>query len=226
MNSLPSTADAAVECNLPPTFDAAFRRQLGELFRWRRDVRRFKSDPLPADSLGQLLQAASLAPSVGLSQPWRFVQVEDPQRREKVRQSFRACNRQALEDYHGERARLYASLKLAGLTEAPLQLAVFCDEGTERGRGLGRRTMPETLHYSVVAAIQNLWLAARSLGIGVGWVSILDPEAVRQALELLEDWRFIAYLCIGFPQEEHLDPELERHNWEAREDPARHLLKR
>ena len=226
MTSLPSTAGVPVENDLPPTFDEAFRRRLGDLFRWRRDVRRFKPDALPPDSLDNLLQAASLAPSVGLSQPWRFVQVEDPARREKVRQSFCASNRQALEDYHGEQARIYASLKLAGLGEAPLQLAVFCDEATERGRGLGRRTMPETLRYSVVAAIQNLWLAARSLGIGVGWVSILDPEEVRQALELPEDWRFIAYLCIGFPVEEHLDPELERHRWEAREDPARHLLKR
>ncbi|MGF1609781.1 MAG: 5,6-dimethylbenzimidazole synthase [Kiloniellales bacterium] len=203
-----------------PRFDTAFREQLEALFRWRRDVRRFRRDPLPDGLLDRLIELACLAPSVGYSQPWRFVVVEDPARRRAVRASFEACNRAALESYHGERARLYASLKLAGLDEAPVQLAVFCDEATECGQGLGRATMPETLRYSVVTAVHGLWLAARAWGVGVGWVSILEPEAVRACLDAPESWRLVAYLCLGYPQEEHEDPELARHGWEQRRDDA------
>lgn len=211
---------------MPPAFDAPFRARLNELFRWRRDVRRFRGDPLPEDLLDALLKAASLAPSVGLSQPWRFVLVEDAARRSAVRHNFETQNREALDSYHGEDAKRYATLKLEGLSEAPVQLAVFCDCETARGKGLGSRTMPETLRYSVVAAVQNLWLAARGHGVGVGWVSILDPEAVREDLELPEDWTLVAYLCLGYPQEEHLDPELERLQWEKREDYRANLIRR
>ena len=204
----------------PPLFDAAFRAQLEALFRWRRDVRRFRRDALQDGLLERLIELACLAPSVGYSQPWRFVVVEDPARRRAVRASFETCNRAALQSFEGERARLYASLKLAGLEEAPVQLAVFCDEATESGQGLGRATMPETLRYSVVTAVHALWLAARAWGVGVGWVSILEPEAVRDCLEVPADWRLVAYLCLGYPQEEHDDPELARHGWERRRDEA------
>ena len=199
-----------------PAFDAGFRDGLAELFKWRRDVRRFRTDPLDEGELDRLIDLARLAPSVGFSQPWRFVKVQDPARREAVRRNFQACNRDALNDYQGERARLYTELKLAGLAEAPVHLAVFCDEATEAGNGLGRKTMPETLRYSVVTAVHGLWLAARASGIGVGWVSILEPHAVKDILEVPESWSLIAYLCIGYPEEEHSDPELERHRWEAR----------
>lgn len=202
----------------PRAFDAEFRDGLAALFRWRRDVRRFRRDPLDEEQLDRLIALARLSPSVGFSQPWRFVKVRDPARREAVRQNFQACNQAALNDYQGERARLYAELKLAGLAEAPVQLAVFCDEATEAGNGLGRKTMPETLRYSVVTAVHGLWLVARAWGIGVGWVSILEPDAIREILEVPESWSLIAYLCIGYPEEEHSDPELERHGWEARRD--------
>lgn len=201
-----------------PSFDAAFQDRLDKLFRWRRDVRRFQKETLPEALLERLLASANMAPSVGLSQPWRFVVVESAERREAVCQNFAHCNREALEDYDDEQARHYARLKLEGLKEAPLHLAVFCDEKTAQGQGLGRKTMPETLHYSVVAAVQNLWLAARCHGIGVGWVSILEPGAIAEILEVSEKWRLIAYLCLGYPAEEHLDPELERHRWESRRD--------
>ena len=85
-----------------------------------------------------------------------------------------------------------------------------------RAHGLGRKTMPETLDYSVVAAVHTFWLCARAANLGVGWVSILDPAQVCRALEVPPAWKLIAYLCVGFPQEEHLDPELERHDWQAR----------
>ncbi|MEM7172204.1 MAG: 5,6-dimethylbenzimidazole synthase [Pseudomonadota bacterium] len=211
---------ASLEAGSPPErspeFDTSFQQQLLDLFRWRRDVRRFRTDPLPDRLVRDLLSMAMLAPSVGLSEPWRYVLVNTPSRREAIRDIFRRCNHEALGDYVGERAKLYASLKLAGLKEAPLHMAVYCQQDPDQGHGLGRKTMPETLHYSVVSSIQTLWLAARAQGVGVGWVSILDPNAVGQVLDIPDDWTLIAYLCVGYPQEEHLDPELARHHWETR----------
>jgi 5,6-dimethylbenzimidazole synthase len=201
---------------LPPVFDARFRRQLEALFRWRRDVRRFRPDPLDPALVDALLALAALSPSVGNSQPWRFVKVDDPVRRRLVRDNFETCNRAALADYSGDRAALYARLKLAGLDRAPVHIAAFVDGGTGRGHGVGRRTMPETLAYSVVGAVSALWLAARAHGVGLGWVSIIDPERVRDILDVPTAWSLIGYLCLGFPEEEHLDPELERFGWQSR----------
>ncbi len=209
-----------------PDFHEDFRARLHDLFLWRRDVRRFRRDPVPAETVKELLSIAVLAPSVGYSQPWRFVSVEDAARRAAVRDNFARCNAEALAQHHGARAELYAQLKLEGLDKAPVQLAVFCDEGTQTGHGLGRRTMPETLRYSVVMAVHTLWLAARARGIGVGWVSILDPEAVNRTLDIPQDWSLVAYLCLGWPEEEHLDPELARSGWEDRQESAGTLLKR
>jgi len=200
----------------PPRFDAAFREQFAELLRWRRDVRRFRADPIPAQLIEKLLALASLAPSVGLSQPWRFVLVETSARRRAIAENFSRANDAALNGYAGERQARYARLKLEGLSQAPVHLAVCADETTGQGHGLGRQTMPETIRYSVVAAIQTLWLAARAEGLGVGWVSILDPEAARATLDLPPGWTFVAYLCLGWPEEEHDDPELERRGWEQR----------
>ncbi|HEY7844125.1 MAG TPA: 5,6-dimethylbenzimidazole synthase [Bradyrhizobium sp.] len=199
-----------------PRFDAAFRERFAELLRWRRDVRRFRPDPIPAPLIEKLLALASLAPSVGLSQPWRFVLVETTARRAAIRENFAKANDSALSGYAGERQARYARLKLEGLSQAPVHLAVCADETTGQGHGLGRQTMPETIRYSVVAAIQTLWLAARAEGLGVGWVSILDPEAACATLDLPSGWTFVAYLCLGWPEEEHDDPELERHGWEQR----------
>ncbi|HEY6983820.1 5,6-dimethylbenzimidazole synthase [Reyranella sp.] len=197
-------------------FDATFRATFRDLVLWRRDVRRFRSDPVPEKLLDDLIELATYAPSVGLSQPWRFVKVKSRRRRRVVWESFAAANARALEGYDGSRRATYAGLKLAGLKEAPIHLAIFSDESTLIGSGLGRQTMPETLRYSVVAAVQTLWLAARAEGLGMGWVSILDPAAVTQALDVPAGWTLVAYLDMGWPAEEHLDPELERHHWEAR----------
>ncbi len=202
----------------PPHFDASFRAALRELVLWRRDVRRFRRDPVDREQVDALIALVAHAPSVGFSQPWRFVHVVSPERRRAVEASFAAANTRAIEGYDGERRAAYARLKLEGLREAPVHLAVFADEATETGGGLGRQTMPETLHYSVVGAIQILWLAARAEGLGVGWISILDPAAVTRALDVPGTWTLVAYLCIGWPAEEHADPELERHHWEERSD--------
>jgi 5,6-dimethylbenzimidazole synthase len=209
-----------------PAFDDGFRAQLQDLFAWRRDVRRFRSDPLPEHTLLRLIETACLAPSVGLSQPWRFVIVDDPARRQAVLDNFSACNAEALEAYQGERAQLYAGLKLAGLREAPGHLAVFADRGTDVGHALGRRTMPEMADYSVVAAITTMWLAARAEGIGMGWVSILDPVIVAEALDIPPDWRLIGYFCIGYPEIEDDRPELERTGWERRRTATDHIIRR
>ncbi len=199
----------------PPIFDSAFRDCLTKLFAWRRDVRRFKPDKVASSLIDDLVRTAALAPSVGNSQPWRFVSVETLSAREAVIANFNACNAAALASYEGERAALYASLKLSGLREAPVHLAVFCDHAAEAGSGLGQKTMPEALDYSVVAAIHTLWLCARAENLGVGWVSILDPRQVCRTLDVPAQWKLIAYLCVGFPSEEHLDPELARHHWQA-----------
>ncbi len=209
-----------------PDFDAPFRDRLADLIAWRRDVRRFRADPVDEALLDRLLDLACLAPSVGNSQPWRFVRVDSPARRGRVAANFEHCNSDALRDYAGERAKLYAQLKLSGLREAPVHLAVFADEATATGEGLGRKTMPETLCYSAVLAVHTLWLAARAHGLGVGWVSILDPEVVAGILEVPPAWRLIAYLCLGRPVEEHMDPELERHGWQAREEDCRRVTVR
>ena len=209
-----------------PKFDDQFRAGFRELLAWRRDVRRFTTQPLDPRIIAELLELARLAPSVGNSQPWRFVLVEDPSRRARVVEDFRRCNDAALAMYSGERASLYARLKLAGLQEAPVHLAVFADETTAAGRGLGRQTMPVTLHYSAVAAVHTLWLAARAYGLGVGWVSILSPVEIARVLDVPESWTLIAYLCIGYPQEEHLDPELERRHWQERYDISTFVLYR
>jgi len=209
-----------------PVFDAAFQAQFEALLRWRRDVRRFRPEALPEGLLERLLALAELAPSVGLSQPWRFVWVTSPGLRGEIIANFEAANAAALADYSDSRAALYARLKLAGLREAPEQLAVFAELAPEAGQGLGRRTMPETLQYSAVCAVHTLWLAARASGIGLGWVSILEPQAVASTLCVPESWCLVAYLCLGYPEEEHLDPELERAGWQDRTPGVTRLLMR
>ena len=208
--------DHAAEAVTERRFDAVFRDEFAELLAWRRDVRRFRPGAVPEPTLDLLLGLTVYAPSVGNCQPARFVRVDDEDRRVAVRANFEAANREALAAYCGERAKLYATLKLAGLTEAPVQLAVFCDETTEQGQGLGARTMPETRRYSAVCALHTFWLAARAHGLGVGWVSILDPARLAETLEVPQTWSFVGYLCVGWPREEHLTPELERAGWQAR----------
>jgi 5,6-dimethylbenzimidazole synthase len=199
-----------------PIFDVAFRARLRELLEWRRDVRRFRRDPLPEGGVERLIETACLAPSVGLSQPWRFVLVDAPERRAAICADFTRCNAAALATQTPDRAAQYARLKLAGLDDAPCHLAVFTDPDTEQGSGLGRLTMPEMIQYSAVAAVHTLWLAARVEGIGMGWVSILDPEAVRAILDVPPSWRLIGYFCLGYPAAEDDTPVLQREGWEAR----------
>jgi 5,6-dimethylbenzimidazole synthase len=220
MNRSDIAANAALD------FDAAFRSRLRDLFRWRRDVRHFRPERVPMAVLDDLLEVASLAPSVGLSQPWRFVTVEDPSRRSAVRASFVASNALALANQDADRAARYARLKLAGLDEAPCHLAVFAEVDPEQGHGLGRSTMPETTAYSAAMAVHTLWLAARAEGLGLGWVSILDPKEITAVLDVPRDWVFIGYFCLGYPQTEDDVPELERTGWEYRRSAATMRIER
>jgi 5,6-dimethylbenzimidazole synthase len=210
----------------PPAFDDTFRERLRALLAWRRDVRRFRREPLPSGAVERLIETACLAPSVGLSQPWRFVLVDDPARRAAIRAVFAECNAAALAAQTPDRAAAYARLKLAGLDDAPCQLAVFADAETAQGHGLGRLTMPEMIAYSAVAAVHTLWLAARAEGIGMGWVSILDPAAAGEIVDVPAAWRLIGYFCLGYAAAADDIPELERERWEQRRPAAEFMVRR
>lgn len=198
------------------TFNDDFRTQFDLLMRLRRDVRRFRTDPVDEAVLARCLATLQLAPSVGLSEPWRVVRVESESARAAALQNFQAANARALSGYSGEKAQLYSRLKLSGMQEAPVQLAVFCDDETSKGHGLGAATMPEMRRYSVVAAIILFWLSLRTEGLGLGWVSILDPVKLSRDLDVPEHWGLIGYFCLGWPEETSDTPELEREGWESR----------
>ena len=198
-------------------FDDAFREQFTHLLRSRRDVRHFRTDAVDPSLVQRLLDTAMLAPSVGFSQPWRWVLVEDPQLRSTITANHDLANDEAAKLYEGEQASQYRGLRLAGLREAPVHIAVFADCATTTGHGLGTQTMPGTLLWSVVMAIYALWLSATAEGLGVGWVSILDPRSVTATLAVPKGWTFVAYLCLGWPEEYPNKPLLETEGWESRQ---------
>lgn len=209
-----------------PAFDADFRERLRQLLIWRRDVRRFRRDPLAEGAIEHLIGMSCLAPSVGLSQPCRFVIVDDPSCRAAIRQNFEIANAAALAAQAPERAARYARLKLAGLDTAPSHLAVFADRTSRQGHGLGRHTMPEMTEYSAVTAVHTLWLVARAEGIGMGWLSILDARAVADTLHAPPHWKFIGYFCLGYPEADDDTPALERAGWEQRQLASSYIIRR
>ncbi len=198
-------------------FSAAERSALYRAIALRRDVRaEFVADPVPDDVLMRVLLAAHQAPSVGLSQPWRFIVIRDPATRGAVHDAFTRANGDAALGYDAATADSYRALRLSGILEAPVNLCVTCTDTPSRGRGLGRQTMPEAARYSTVCAIQNLWLAARVEGLGVGWVSILEPAQLRALLQIPDGAAIVAYLCIGFVSAFSPVADLERDRWETR----------
>jgi 5,6-dimethylbenzimidazole synthase len=189
------------------------------VIRERRDVRNgYLPEPIDDTMLQRLLAAAHHAPSVGFMQPWRFIVVRDASLRKAVHDNFLRANNEAASIYTGERRELYGRAKLEGLLDAPQHLCVVCDPTSERGHGAGRQSMPETAAYSVACAIQNLWLAARAEGIGVGWVSIVDPTAIKNLFRIPANMEFVAYLCIGYVEGFAKVPDFERAGWEQRAD--------
>lgn len=199
-----------------PDFDDAFRAQLANLLTWRRDVRAFRSDPLPETVLGKLIAQAARAPSVGNSQPSRFVMVRSAERRRALVAHVEAEQIAAGEKYDAAERAEYQRLKLHGLAECPVVIAIYCVRDPAEGAGLGRQTMPEALVYSTICAVNTLWLAARAEGIGLGWVSILDPATVSVLLDVPADWHFIGILCLGYPKTEAELPLLHTTGWQAR----------
>ncbi|MEA2138549.1 MAG: nicotinate-nucleotide--dimethylbenzimidazole phosphoribosyltransferase [Solirubrobacteraceae bacterium] len=181
----------------------------------RRDIRRFRPDPVPADVLRRVLEAAHRAPSVGLMQPWRLIVVSELGTRVEIRRlAQRERLRQA--DRFDERARQYLDQKVEGVVEAPLGVCVCCDHGDPDIEILGRGTIPETDVYSTACAIENLWLAARAEGLGVGWVSFYRPDDLRDVLAIPARVDPIAYLCLGWPDERPQRPGLEAAGWSSR----------
>lgn len=190
----------------------------------RRDVRRgYLEEPLDDETLGRILGSTEFAPSVGLAQPWRITIVEELSTRRSIAESFERANAVAKEQYRGDRRAKYDQLKLQGIVDAPIGLCVTAERDPAQGHGLGRQSMPETLRYSAVCAIANLWLAARVEGVGVGWVSVLDPDEVRRIIGFPDDQDFIAWLCVGYVTQFDPIPELESAGWERRGSLADHL---
>jgi len=183
----------------------------------RRDVRSHFIDTAVSDeTLMRILAAGHRAPSVGLSQPWRFIIIRSDTTRKAVHASFVRENERAAAAYADERAAQYRALRLQGILTAPINICVVSDETPPHGHGLGRRTMPQTARYSTVCAIQNMWLAARVEGLGIGWVSILDPEIVRTTLQIPAHCEIVAYLCLGYTSGFAEHPDLEEAGWEQR----------
>ena len=182
----------------------------------RRDVRAFRTDPIPDATLQRILDAAHHAPSVGFMQPWNFIVVHDPATKARVQTVFTRENERAATQFEGARGELYRTLKLEGIMEAPVNLCVTCDRTRSGPHVLGRNTIIDTDIYSTCCAIQNLWLAARVEGVGVGWVSILRNEDLREILGIPEHVIPVAYLCIGYPKEFLDEPELQRRGWAER----------
>ncbi len=197
-------------------FSPAEQEILQRILMARRDVRgnRFRADPIAESDLHTILQAAAWAPSVGFSQPWEFVLITDSATRAQVAASFAAENARAQHLFADEKQRHYQQLKLEGIREAPLNIAVFYRPSAQPV--LGQTSMVEPGEYSVVCAVQNMWLMARALNIGIGWVSILDPSTVKAALNAPAENKLVAYLCVGYVNEFLEQPELETLGWETR----------
>jgi 5,6-dimethylbenzimidazole synthase len=191
----------------------------------RRDVHtRFSAEPLSDEALARLLDAAHHAPSVGMMQPWEFVLIRDPAARRAIHEAFTRANQAASQLYQDDAQRsLYLTLKLSGILDAPLNMCVVCDPTTQRGHGLGRQTMPETPLYSTVCAVQNLWLAARAEGIGVGWISIFEVAELKRLLGIPEHIIPVAYLTIGYVEHFDASSGLEGKGWERRIPLARQI---
>ncbi len=198
------------------SFSDEDRRVIYRVIHERRDVRsHFIGKPIPDDVLGRVLDAAHHAPSVGFMQPWDFLLIESFTIRKQIHDHVQEMKLHA-DIYRGEREAQYKSLKVEGILDAPLNVCITCDRERSKGHGLGRQSDPLTDLYSTVCAVQNFWLAARAESLGVGWVSILDPDTIKQILSIPPHIHLVAYLCVGYASEFRERPELEDRGWESR----------
>ena len=198
-------------------FSEAARAAVYHTIFSRRDVRgQFLPDPVPDEVLARVLTAAHFAPSVGYMQPWSFVVVRDAAVKDKMHAAFREANAEALDLFEAKQQAIYRELKLEGIREAPINLCITCDRDRAGPVVLGRTHNKAMDIYSTVCAVQNLWLAARAEGLGVGWVSIFDKAALRDTLALPDRIVPIAYLCVGYVSHFYDQPELEAAGWRER----------
>jgi nicotinate-nucleotide--dimethylbenzimidazole phosphoribosyltransferase len=204
---------------MPVTNDIAesTREALHEVIRKRRDIRLFRAGlPVPDEVLLRILDAAHHAPSVGYSQPWDFIVVRDLPRRARIRESFLRCRAAEAARYPSPRREQYLAYRLEGIVDSALNLCVTVDLRPADEAVLGTTAQPEALRWSACCAVQNLWLAARAEGVGVGWVSIVEPSVLRRELALPPGVEPVAYLCVGYPVEFRDRPLLEETGWRGR----------
>ena len=205
-------------------FNAEQQSLFESLLMARRDVRGnhfLRDEPVTDEELQRILEAAIWAPSVGFSQPWKFVVIRSTETKNKIAHSFKQENEKAAHLFD-ERQKQYQQLKLEGIHEAPVSIAVYYQAPSKPV--LGQTSMQEMGEYSVVCAVQNMWLMARAMNIGIGWVSILDPDSVNQALNTPVAHKLVAYLCVGKVDEFLERPELEALKWEKRKSLEESLM--
>lgn len=203
-------------------FSEADRAAVYRAITTRRDVRNeFLPEPIPEDLLLRLLAAAHAAPSVGMMQPWNFILLRTIEARQAIHAAFAKANSEAAQHFEGGRRELYSQLKLEGILKAPLNICITCDRSRAGDNLLGRTHQPTMDLYSTVCAVQNLWLAARAEGIGVGWVSIFHEAEVKALLAIPDHVAIVAYLCVGFVDQLYDRPELEVRGWANRLDLAK-----
>ncbi len=198
-------------------FSQAEQRAVYRAIHARRDIRTYRPDPVPDDVLWRILDAAHHAASVGFMQPWNFLLIRDEATRRRVHDHFRVVSAAAAGLYDGDRRQTYLSLKLQGILDAPLSVLITCDTTRGGENVLGRSTIPETDVYSTCLAVQNFWLAARAEGVGVGWMSIMEPPVIREILGIPEHIVPVAWLTVGYPIAFSQTPMLERVGWRSRE---------
>ncbi|WP_103071775.1 5,6-dimethylbenzimidazole synthase [Aquimarina sediminis] len=198
------------------TFTSQEQQLLEEIMMHRRDVRgnHFLDTPIPEEAIDTIIKSALVAPSVGFSQPWEFVLIRDQKTKQAVKATFSEETERAALQFADQKQKEYIKLKLEGILEAPLNIAVFYKP--KEGPVLGQTSMPNMGKYSVVCAIQNMWLMARSLNIGMGWVSILDPEKVKKVLRAPKENQLVGYLCFGYTDMFYNQPELELRKWDRK----------
>ena len=193
-------------------------RAVYETIYARRDIRRFREEPIPEDTLERIIDAAHHAPSVGFSQPWDFVVIRDSGTKAEIKEIATRAIEAAQTAYREPDRSDFGQLKLEGIEESPVNICVTCDPTRGEPHVLGRNSMRRTDVYSTCLAIQNLWLAARAEGVGVGWVSFLYPSEVREVLDIPPHVKPVAYLCIGYPEEFPDEPTLQKEGWRDRID--------
>lgn len=219
------TLNLPIKPSTARVFSTEEKQALYDIINSRRDVRNeFLSTPIKDDVLTRILSAAHKAPSVGLSQPWNFILIKDAARRAKIHEAFEKANDEAAQMFPADKQGAYRALKLEGIKKSPLNICITCDRTRGGKVVLGRTHNNDMDLYSTVCAVQNLWLAARAEGVGIGWVSIFNNQDLKDILHIPEHVEIVAFLCAGYVSELFKEPELEARGW-AKRIPVEELIK-